>query len=230
MKSFLKDNFLLKRQKFLNFCPACLLLSALLSNIFLSYEVQAQKSSLDAKAFIDSVTNEAITTLTGKDLKKDERARLFRALMKKYFSIKGIARFVVGRHLRNASDVEKTQYLKLFEDLMVATYSERFATYSGEQLLVKSAELRGKKDYIVQTSMIKADSGAKPLKVDWRIRERGESFTIIDVMVEGISMIMTQKSEFSSFLKSNNGEFKKLLSELKKRIEVSNKSDQSAAR
>jgi ABC-type transporter MlaC component len=49
-------------------------------------------------------------------------------------------------------------------------------------------------------------------------------------MIEGISMIMTQKSEFSSFLKSNDGEFKSLLVELKKRVEESNKNNQSVSR
>ena len=138
MKSFLEGKIIIKRREFLNFWTVCFILLVLLSTIFISHEVQAQKSSHDAKAFINSVTKEAITTLTGKDLKKDERARLFRAFMKKYFSINSIAKFVVGRNLRNASDTEKKQYLKLFEDLMVATYSERFAKYSGERLLVKS--------------------------------------------------------------------------------------------
>ena len=107
MKSFLEGKINTKRRKFLNFWPVCFILSVLISTIFLSYEVQAQKSSNDAKAFINLVTKEAITTLTGKDLKKDERARLFRIFMRKYFSINGIAKFVVGRNLRNASEVEK---------------------------------------------------------------------------------------------------------------------------
>jgi len=67
--------------------------------------------------------------------------------------------------------------------------------------------------------MVKAGNGAKPLKVDWRVRSKGGTYTIIDVMVEGISMIMTQKSEFSSFIKSSGGEFKNLLAELKKRVD-----------
>jgi phospholipid transport system substrate-binding protein len=230
MKLFLDVNYIVRRRFFLKTGSICFLTFVFLTFGFFPFEAQAKNSINDAKEFIDVVTEEAITTLTGKDLNKEKRADLFRDLMNKYFSINGIAKFVVGRHLRNASKIEKTQYLKLFEDLMVATYSERFATYSGERLVVKKAELRGKKDIIVSTIMIKSGSGAKPLKVDWRVRNNGNTFIIIDVMVEGISMIMTQKSEFSSFLKSNNGEFKKLLIELKKRVEVSNKNNQSISR
>jgi phospholipid transport system substrate-binding protein len=67
--------------------------------------------------------------------------------------------------------------------------------------------------------MVKANAGAKPLKVAWRVRSKGETYTIIDVMVEGISMIMTQKSEFSSFIKQNGGNLGALLMELKKRVQ-----------
>ena len=125
---------------------------------------------------------------------------------------------MIGRHWRKASDEVKSEYLKLFGDLMVIIYAERFEKYSGEKLLVKRVEVRNKKDALVYTTMVKANDGAKPLKVNWRVRQKNGVYTIIDVMVEGISMIMTQKSEFSSFIKSNGGELNPLLVELKKRI------------
>jgi ABC-type transporter MlaC component len=50
-------------------------------------------------------------------------------------------------------------------------------------------------------------------------------------MVEGISMIMTQKSEFSSFIKSSGGNFKTLLAELQKRVdENKSKNNKPAAK
>ncbi|MBT3305505.1 MAG: ABC transporter substrate-binding protein [Alphaproteobacteria bacterium] len=196
----------------------------------LSKPVQASEFSDGAKKFIEAMTQDAITMLTG-ELTREERAERFRTLMNKNFSIPGIAKFVVGRHLRKASDDEKTKYMQLYEDLMVATYAERFAKYSGEKLLVKKADVRGKKDVIVYTTMVKADNAAKPLKVDWRVREKGNGYTIIDVMVEGISMIMTQKSEFSSYIKSSGGEFKNLLGELEKRVkENKSKTDETASK
>jgi phospholipid transport system substrate-binding protein len=67
--------------------------------------------------------------------------------------------------------------------------------------------------------MVKANNATKPLKVAWRVRGKGETFTIIDVMVEGISIIMTQKSEFASFIKQNGGKLDALLKELKKRVQ-----------
>ena len=172
-----------------------------------------------AKNFIKAMTEDAISMLTVKDIKRFERARRFRTLMNKNFAMKGIAKLVLGRHWRKASDEQQEEYLRLFEDLMVITYSDRFEKYSGEKLLIKGAEIRGEKDAIVHTTMVKANNATKPLKVAWRVRIKGETFTIIDVMVEGISMIMTQKSEFASFIKQNGGTLDALLLELKKRVQ-----------
>ncbi len=172
-----------------------------------------------ASNFIKALTEDAISMLTVKDISRSERARRFRILMKKNFALKGIAKFVLGRHWRKASAEQKKEYLQLFEDLMVATYADRFEKYSGEKLLIKRSEVRGKKDAIVHTTMVKAGNATKPLKVAWRVRGKGGNFTIIDVMVEGISMIMTQKSEFASFIKQNGGELGALLAELKKRVQ-----------
>ena len=172
-----------------------------------------------AKKFIEVLTEEAISTLTGKDLSQNERADRFRKLMLKNFALKGIARFVLGRHWRKLTGPEKKEYLELFEDLMVATYADRFEKYSGEKLQVKKAEVRGERDALVHTSMIRVD-GTKSLKVAWRVRGKIGNYKVVDIMVEGISLVMTQKAEFSSFIRQNDGGVSALLSELKKRLQA----------
>ena len=210
---------MVRSRKFLSPWLASLLIVAFLAAGSLPGSARAGEFGDGATKFIEVLTEDAISMLTGKGLTKAVRAERFRALMGKTFSIQGIAKFVLGRYWRKASDEEKSDYLQLFEDLMVVTYADRFEKYSGEKFLIKRTEVRGEKDAIVYTTMVKANDGAKPLKVAWRVRSKGETYTIIDVMVEGISMIMTQKSEFSSFIKQNGGNLGALLMELKKRVQ-----------
>ena len=179
----------------------------------------AAEFSDGAKKFIEVLTEEAISTLTGKDLSRNERADRFRALMLKSVAIKGIAKFVLGRHWRRATMSEKKEYLHLFEDLLVATYAYRFEKYSGEKLLIKKAEVRGERDALVHTTMVRVD-GSKALKVAWRVRRKDGKYKIIDIMVEGLSMVMTQKSEFSSFIRQNGGKIEALLGEFRKRVQL----------
>lgn len=180
----------------------------------------AEEFGPGAKKFIENLTENAISTLTGKELSKAERETRFRELMNRTFAVKGIAKFVLGRHWRKASDSDKKEYLKLFEDLLVATYADRFAKYSGEKLVVNDAAVQGTNDALVNSKMIRVD-GSKSLKLGWRVRKKGEKYRIVDIMVEGISMVMTQKSEFSSFVMKNGGSMAALLEEMRKRIHLS---------
>ena len=197
---------------------AVLFIAALVAAGLPTGPARADEFGAGAKKFIEILTSDAISMLTVEDISKTERADRFRRLMNENFAIKGIAKFVIGRHWRKATESEKKEYLQLFEDLLVTTYADRFSKYSGEKLLVNKSEVRGKSDALVHTIMIRVD-GAKLLKVTWRVRGKNGIYKIVDIMVEGISMVVTQKSEFASFIQKNGGSLGPLLIELRKRIQ-----------
>ena len=209
---------MVRRRDFLGPWLAALFIAVLVAAGLPPGLARADEFGAGAKKFIEILTSDAISMLTVEDISKTERADRFRRLMNENFAIKGIAKFVIGRHWRKATESEKKEYLQLFEDLLVATYSDRFSKYSGEKLLVNKSEVRGKGDALVHTIMIRVD-GAKPLKVTWRVRGKNGIYKIVDIMVEGISMVVTQKSEFASFIQKNGGSLGPLLIELRKRIQ-----------
>ena len=209
---------MVRRRDFLGPWLAALFIAALVAAGLPPGLARADEFGAGAKKFIEILTSDAISMLTVEDISKTERADRFRRLMNENFAIKGIAKFVLGRHWRKATESEKKEYLQLFEDLLVDTYADRFAKYSGEKLVVNKSEVRGKGDALVHTIMIRVD-GAKPLKVTWRVRGKKGIYKIVDIMVEGISMVVTQKSEFASFIQKNGGSLGPLLIELRKRIQ-----------
>ena len=209
---------MVRRRDFLGPWLAALFIAALVATGLPPGPARADEFGAEAKKFIEILTSDAISMLTVEDISKTERADRFRRLMNENFAIKGIAKFVIGRHWRKSTESEKKEYLQLFEDLLVATYADRFAKYSGEKLVVRKSELRGKGNALVHTIMIRVD-GAKPLKVTWRVRGKNGIYKIVDIMVEGISMVVTQKSEFASFIQKNGGSLGPLLIELRKRIQ-----------
>ena len=173
----------------------------------------------EAKAFVEDMAVKAIAELTVSDLDKDKRRRRFREMMHEYFAFKGIAKWVLGRYWRRATEVERKEYLELFEQLMVAVYTERFERYSGETLSVERAEVRGGKDVLVHSRLLRPN-GLKPIEVAWRVRADGHVYRVVDIMVEGLSMGLTQREEFASFIRQNNGRVQSLIIELRKRIEA----------
>ena len=173
----------------------------------------------EAKAFVEDMAVKAIAELTVSDLDKDKRRRRFREMMHEYFAFKGIAKWVLGRYWRRATEVERKEYLELFEQLMVAVYTERFERYSGETLTVERAEVRGGKDALVHSKLLRPN-GLKSIEVAWRVRAKGDVYRVVDIMVEGLSMGLTQRKEFASFIRQHDGRVQSLLIELRKRIEA----------
>ena len=173
--------------------------------------------AVDARKFVATLADRTIQSLTAPDIDKVERRNRFRKLMLEYFAFKGIAKWVLGRYWRRASQPQREEFLGLFEDLMVVIYADRFAKYSGEKLDIGRSEIRGKNDILVH-SLINRPEGLRPVTVIWRISQKDQNFKIVDLMVEGLSMGLTQQKEFASVIRKNGGKIEGLLSELRKRL------------
>lgn len=177
----------------------------------------SSKLETGAKTFIENLADDALSSLTQADLGVEERRKRFRELMHRYFAFDAIAKWVLGRYWRRASDKEKEEYLVLFEKLMVITYADRFEKYAGEKLVIEKAEVRGENDALVH-SLLNRPDGQKPVAVAWRVRPKDDTYKVVDVMVEGLSMGITQQKEFASVIRNNNNKVEGLLSELRKRV------------
>lgn len=172
-----------------------------------------------ARTFIGSLADRVIAELTPKGLDRAERERRFRGILKEHFAVAAIGQWVLGQYWRKASEAEQKEYLALFEDLIIATYVNRFETYKGETLAVTDSQMRGEDDALVFTQINQTD-GNPPLKVDWRVRQRRSdgAFKIVDVIVEGVSMSQTQRSEFASVIRQHGGEIAGFLLEMRERV------------
>ena len=169
-----------------------------------------------AQKFVSEMAKAAITSLTGKDLDPIARERRVRVLILDHFAVKDIAKWVLGRrYWRRATDQQRTEYLKLFEDLMVADYARRFEKYEGETLAIRKTEVRDSRDAVVYSNMLRPGR-EKPVRVDWRIRANDGTYKVVDILVEGISMSVTKRSEFASVIKRNGDNVEALLVALRK--------------
>ncbi|MBL8667303.1 MAG: ABC transporter substrate-binding protein [Rhodospirillales bacterium] len=175
-------------------------------------------SSTDATAFIAGLSDQAIASLTTPGISREEREARARALLNDYFAVQAIAQFVLGRYWRTASAEERAEYLRLFEQLIVVTYVDRFSRYSGERLRVINAVADADSGDVTVNSEITRPAGA-PVQVGWRIRRMPPSLKIIDVVVEGVSMGQTQRSDFASVIRNNGGTMTALLDEMRRRVQ-----------
>ncbi|MCI5059670.1 MAG: ABC transporter substrate-binding protein [Alphaproteobacteria bacterium] len=176
--------------------------------------ISAQKPDHEAQAFIDKMGDEAIGFLEDAKLSQAQKEARFRNLLKTKFDLPTIGRFVMGKNWRNATPAQQKEYQKLFENLVVRVYAARFGEYNGQGFDVASSKNVGKKDIFV-TSYITPDTGKK-VQVDWRVRQKNGQYKIIDIVIEGVSMSVTQRSEFSSVIQRGGGDVEVLLAHLRK--------------
>jgi phospholipid transport system substrate-binding protein len=158
----------------------------------------------NAVGFINDLVNQALKALSNKQMSVEERETQFRKLLREGFDVPRISRFVLGRYWNQASDQEKQQFQKLFEDYIVHSYSARFAEYSGETVKVIGSRQESETGAIVMSQIIRPNGGP-PTKVDWRVRKEDSGFKIVDVDIEGVSMAITQRDEFSAVIQRGGG-------------------------
>jgi phospholipid transport system substrate-binding protein len=132
-----------------------------------------------------------------------------------------LGRLVLGRYWREANQRQRTEYLQLFRHYMLQTLVQRLRQYVGsdlgyvgERFQIIASRPVGERDVLVQSRV--APPSAQPLRVDWRLRERPGEPVIIDLIVEGISLLVTQRSEFAAVLE--RGGVDGLLTELRARV------------
>ena len=170
----------------------------------------------DPGAYVIEITKNAINTLTDESINQKKKETKFGELFDKNFDIPSISRFVLGKYWKQASLDQKKQFIKAFRNYVVKTYSSRFNEYSGEQLsLINFENQSNPKIFIVHTALKRED--APPIIVDWRIGKKKESFVILDIIIEGISLAVTQRSEFVSVIELNEGSIDRLISILKEK-------------
>ena len=167
----------------------------------------------DAVAFVQRLGDQAVQTLGASDMSLEEREEKVRGLLREGFDFAFIGRFVLGRHWRTMTPEQQSDYLQLFSAFVLKVYSSRLGGYAGETFKITGTRPAGKQDILVRTEIIRPSG--PPLDCEWRVRVIDGRQRIIDVMVAGISMAVTQRSEFSSVI-SRNG-FEGLLHALRAR-------------
>lgn len=177
-------------------------------------------SAKEPDQFIDQLGRAAILHLTDKSISSEERRKRFRDLMHKAFNVPGIGRFVLGRYWNQATEDERQEYMRLFEELVVRTYADRFSEYSGEKFTIGKVQRDAERqNYATVFTTIYRPNG-QMVRVDWRVRqEQDQSWRVVDMVVEGVSMSVTQRSEFASVIESKGGTVKGLIETLRQKVQ-----------
>ncbi len=169
-----------------------------------------------ASQFIERLAQRAIEGLTARDIDAAERTKRFRVLFTESFDVPKIGRFALGNAWRTANAADREAYLSAFEDFIVASYATRFADYGGETIRVIGSRPLEDGEAAVGTQFVRAQG--EPIRVDWRLAPDGQNWKIIDVVIEGVSMAITQRDDFNATVQRNGGRVGPLIELLREKV------------
>lgn len=164
--------------------------------------------------FIAQLGNQALGVIRGNASTQDKMA-YFHTMLRQDFDIAGAAPFVLGPYWRMASDPERAKFTRLLEGYIVATFGQRLYNSGGVGLRVISA--RGTHDQPIVISEITRPGGV-PIRLEWVLTSRNGVYQISDLNLDGVSMALTQRSEFAAMIQRAGGTIAGLLAQMRQII------------
>lgn len=192
------------------------LLRALPVLLLFALPANAADGEQGAIRFIENLGRDAVTMLQAPELTPDQRLEEFKKLLSEGFALNAIGRFTLGKNWRRASKAQRSRFLGLFERYVVSSYAKRLGDYEGETFEIDGARDEGRNGTLVKTFVLRP--GGEKLEVHWRVMAHKGAFKIVDVIIEGVSMSITQRSEFSSFISAKGGNIDAFLDELESKV------------
>jgi len=191
------------------------LVAALSLTLVLCAAPNARAANDDAAHYIEGIAKQALAAISNSKNSKAQKQAALDKLFKNSVDIPWVARFVLGRYWKQATDEQKSRYLKEYEKFLISHYTARFTDYTSGTFTITGTRDDGENEYTVSMELKGNKKNDEPVLVDYRIRRESNNFEIFDVIVEGVSLITTQRSEFSAVVSQHDIDY--LITQLKNR-------------
>ena len=185
----------------------------LIFSLFWTNNLKANTSS----DFISKITTEASTILSSSEDDKLKISKLIK-IGKESVDIDGLAFYTLGKHRKSLDDNQKSEFVKIFNDYFLKSFSSRLVEYKDAKIVVVSEEVKNEKYTIVKSKLL-ATSKRPEVAIDWRVYTIDPEKPLIrDLIIEGLSLARTQREEFNSIIVNNSGDVNALFSNLREFI------------
>jgi len=174
----------------------------------------AQASPGRASDFIRGIGDQLVAVVNGPGSDREKRQKLT-DIIDSGVDVDGVARFCLGRFWRSASPEQQKRYMDLFHQVLVNNITSKLGEYRGVHFTMGRSQRRDDND-VVSTVVERPNN--PPTNVDWIISSASGSPRIIDVVAEGTSLRLTQRSDYASYLSRNNNNIDALINAMSQQV------------
>ena len=182
----------------------------IISFLFISTTV----CSSDAVSFVEKLTDTIITDVLKSEKTQEEKEQIFKTEFEKTLDLKSIGQFVLGPYWRAATPEQRERFLNVFMDLTTTTWGNRFQLYQGQELIFSGERPAPGKQIYVDSKIM----NNPPVEVVWRLKNKDGDYKIIDIIIEGASMAISYKTEYTAYLQNHANNVDALTSELSRKL------------
>ena len=130
------------------------------------------------------------------------------------FDFISMSKWVLGKHWKQATEAQRYEFINQFKELLVRTYARALLEYSGQEIKYFPVEQNPKSNLAVVRTELTSLSNAQ-LPILYRMHQKNEEWKVVDVSVDGVSLVTTYRGSFATQIKKNG--FDSLLIELSKK-------------
>lgn len=151
----------------------------------------------DARNFVDNIGKQVLAIINSEGSESQKQERL-QEMFSQNVDIPWMAHFVIANGWRRATDEQRNRYLDTYKRYMLSRYTSNFKDYTGSKYTITDARQTEDGKYTVTMKIKSPEQGQAETVAGYRLSLENGQFKIIDIIIEGVSLITTQRSEFFS--------------------------------
>ena len=186
---------------------------AIIINFFALSACAYEDNENSAKSFIQDNANKVLKIVDSNGSDQSKSTSLT-DIFSDVVDIDWMSKFVLAQHWNGLNNSQKVDYMKAYRKYIISSYVPLFREYNGQKFALGNVTSVGKSQYVVNT-LIKHDNAGGDINVAYRVKFQGGSFKVKDIIAEDVSMINTQRSDFSSIINSQG--YNALINNLKEK-------------
>ena len=175
-----------------------------LSALFLALPALAQQKQLGPDELVKQVTDDVLNSIkSDKQLAAGDKQKALKLAEEKvlpHIDFAEATRLAVGRAWRQATPEQRKQLVDEFRRMLVRTYANAIGPYEGQTMKISPSRQKPEDDEAtVRAQFVRA--GGKPVQLEYQMRKTKEGWKVYDIVVEGVSLVLTYRSEFDAVVK-----------------------------
>ena len=169
-----------------------------------------------AETFVQQNIDNGLAVLNDRGLTPQERDMRFHDILLSATDVRRVALFTLGKYARDASDSQINNFVNAFSDFFILAFEHHLDRNKGATIEVTGSNVRAPDDVIVTARLMGSDG--MPVNIAFRVRKNAAgSDSVVDLQVEGVSMVLTERDEFSSYLQQHGANIDNLAAQLGER-------------